>query len=792
MKIRLASFLAAAFSAGIACAATDISWTAVPMDRSGEAVATNGTLAYAWCQGTAGTTNVVNGVPFAGMPDLRCADFGLSGEWLRDEGTAPSGLSPAYSNLLARGWWSSVDETTRQTNATLQLKNLTPGATYLVQFVLCSQKTDWTLAPGRTEIYAPGGSVYAKANGSTAGQSWTYGGSLVGTFTAQSETESFTFEYQRANAFFNALQVRKTVSGANPKIGSLSAAVFGWTATISLAGIELGTDGDGEPATSYSVSYRLNGGPEATVLRNQTGETNGFDVSGLSDGEYVCSVTIETDKGKTSNPVSVAFEIFATVGDFDRLKADIEGAADGATVVVPRGIYTATSTIGVTAKNLTVVSAGGKTKAILDGDSAFGLFDVTGTGFSVSGVTFKNGRSDKGGAIKFDGAETVRTAKISGCDFVDCTAKYGGAIFARDDVHADYGARSECGLVSGCSFLRCGTPWNGDQWNAGGAIYGSLWVENSVFDACYVDTVASRGQTSVAATSHMTVLNCVFRNQTLRSNGGGLAGTAFDLSNNDCPDGAVRLVGCTIAGNVIESSRVGLFYGRVRLDRCVVSNTTTTIATSGSTGGNLPSLYLSPDAAAAGISSTLFVDNKFPFKLGSVPSLVNCTFIRNVGGLAWFQNDSSVPAITNCLFWENLPKTDGWPWGRRYKGAPGLYWCEESVDGAPLLPTVIQIASTVVEGGSTNAVAEILALDPSGESARITADCDEKGVRFANPDKGDWSPRAKSPLTDAGVLFDWMAGARDLPGRRPRAFGGRPDVGCFEHHGEPPTVLVLR
>ena len=44
---------------------------------------------------------------------------------------------------------------------------------------------------------------------------------------------------------------------------------------------------------------------------------------------------------------------------------------------------------------------------------------------------------------------------------------------------------------------------------------------------------------------------------------------------------------------------------------------------------------------------------------------------------------------------------------------------------------------------------------------------------------------------NAGVLCDWMAGARDLADR-PRVFGGAPDVGCYEFFGEPPTILILR
>ncbi|MBQ3809280.1 MAG: hypothetical protein II839_00500 [Kiritimatiellae bacterium] len=787
MKTRLASAFAAAaaFLACAAGAATDVSWTSVEMDARGDSIATNGTLAYAWCQsnGGAAVTNTVNGVPFVGRQGVSgCADFGLSGEWYWDlDGTSLVTLDVAYSNLLAHGWWSKIDDDTRRKDVDLQLRNLTPGATYLVQFILATQKTS-DGGPGNTFAYAPGdGSVYARPTG--------YGGSLVGTFIAESATESFTIRYEVANAFFNALQVRKIVSGAHPTIGSLSASTFRRTATIALADVGMGTDEDGNPATKYSVSYSLNDGDPVTVLRDRTGETAEFVLSNLPDGDYVCTVVVESDKGKTSLPASVSFEIFAQEGNFDALKAAIEGASDGDTIVVNRGIYTATSAIGVTAANLTVVSREGASKTILDGDSSANLLRVSASGFTVRGVTFKNGSSDKGGAIRLDGSAAVNTATIRDCDFVDCTARFGGAIYAFDETHADFGARSGYGLVDGCAFVRCGTSHT-DLWNAGGAIYGSLWIENSVFDACYVEPTASRGQTSVAATGHTTVSNCVFRNQTLRSYGGGLAGTTFGSNNDDCPNGAVRLVGCTIAGNVLDSSNAGLFYDRVWVDRCVVSNTTTTINTS-SSGNNLPSFYRSPDAAVAKVTSTLFVDNKFPFKLGSIPSLANCTFVRNVGGLAWFQNDSSVPAITNCVFWDNLPKADGWPWGRSYKGAPGLYWCESPVDNNPLLTSVVQIANTVVEGGSTNAVAEVLALDPSGASMRITDDCDGKGVLFTAPAKNDWRPRAKSPLTNAGAPCGWMAGARDFAGR-PRAFGGAPDVGCYEHFGEPPTILVLR
>ena len=480
------------------------------------------------------------------------------------------------------------------------------------------------------------------------------------------------------------------------------------------------------------------------------------------------------------------------VTPFDELRAALVSAADGATVTLADGTYAADGTIEVTAANVTLRSANGKGNAVIEGDTTFRLLKVSGENFTVSGITFKKGGSEQGGAIKVERATPVSTVKIVDCDFVECTAKLGGAIFAHDDVHEDYGPRSAYGLVSGCTFTRCASEWT-DMWNAGGAIYGSLWVEDSVFDACDVSANASRGQTSIAATSHMTVTNCVFKGQTLRSNVRGLVGTTFNIRNEDCPHGAVRLLGCTIAGNELASSSAGLFFGRVVIDRCVVSNTTTTINTEAETGGNLPSLYQSPDRSASRITSSLFVDNQCPFKMGSVPAVVNCTFVRNVGGLAYHHEDSAMPVITNCVFWGNIEKTK-WPWNRKYKGVPGFYWYEGSSLGDS-----IRLAATVIEGGSANAdVVAILATDASGASARITALADQKGPGFKNMATGDWSLKKASVLVDGGVLYDGIASARDLAGH-PRClrFGAvdpeaLPDLGGYEFYSIPGLTIRLR
>lgn len=770
-----------AFAAG---AATDVSWTADFMSQSGSTVSTNGTLVYAYCQSNGnGVTNTVNTVPFAGRQDIsQSGDFAFEGNWSwylnNGQSVPPAGLEPAYSNLLAHGWYSATIG-----EHTLRLNRLTPGSTYLLQLILASWDATHGAAPSHTTMWAPGSdTIFANAGGS-----WTYGGTMIGTFTAQTATESFTFKYTDGNPFLNAIQVREIATGGqapvDPSIGSVSATTARMRATVTLAGVVMGTDIDCNPASYYTVSYRLVQGldvvRETGLAAHQTGATASFAIANLAEGDYVCEVTIETDQGKTA-ATSVAFTVLP-VGDFDTLKALIENASPGSTVLVAKGYYTATSAINVSAANLTIVAKDGKGRdvTILDGGSSNRLLRITGSGTVVQGLTFKSGSNSQGGAIKLDG-DALRTAKILDCDFIECTGRYGGAIFALDSSHTGYDAPSAYALVRGCTFLRCGVPSTEDMWGAGGAIYGAVWAEGCTFDACYVDTSVRR-QTSISATSFMTAKDCVFKNQSIGAFG--LVGTAHGLNNDEFGNGAIRLVGCTVSGNEL-ASQGALFRARVRVDRCIIANNTS------ATEGLVP-LYSSAKPGFCSVTSTLFADNGFPFKMNgdAMPALCNCTFLRNVGGLAFDMGDDSAPAITNCLLWGNLPKTS-WPFNTKYRGAPGLYYHPGSS-----LSDQIRIAATVVEGGSENGdIAAVLAADPSGRSAALTAACDAnggRGIRFTDPGKGDWSPRAKSPLADAGVLCDWMAGASDLAGH-PRVHGNAPDVGCYEHFGEPLTILILR
>jgi hypothetical protein len=55
---------------------------------------------------------------------------------------------------------------------------------------------------------------------------------------------------------------------------------------------------------------------------------------------------------------------------------------------------------------------------------------------------------------------------------------------------------------------------------------------------------------------------------------------------------------------------------------------------------------------------------------------------------------------------------------------------------------------------------------------------------------GNYAPRPGSPCVDAGVMLDWMAGARDVAGN-PRLRGDGVDIGAYEITPLS-TCLILR
>ena len=268
--------------------------------------------------------------------------------------------------------------------------------------------------------------------------------------------------------------------------------------------------------------------------------------------------------------------------------------------------------------------------------------------------------------------------------------------------------------------------------------------------------------------------NCIFRNHTQTKRG--LVGSKEQREQQGCS----RLVDCIIANNVGHDQDDVLFHRKVILDRCVISNNETTVT---STLASIYRLDATGDKSFSRIISCLFIDNKYPFRMDAMPPIVNCTFVRNVGGLVCDNAQSLNFAITNCVFWGNVEKTE-WPFGNKFKGVPGIYWHPTTP-----LQDLIKIGTTVVEGGTDNAdVAAVLAADATGESSRLTALAAQKGPGFKDAAKGDWTLRRSSVLVDVGVKADWMDSACDIAGNKrclKRGLvsdGALPDIGCYEFY----------
>ena len=467
-----------------------------------------------------------------------------------------------------------------------------------------------------------------------------------------------------------------------------------------------------------------------------------------------------------------------TVTTFDGLMNALIQAGDGATITLASGTYNASSQIDVTANNVTLVSASGKANTIIDGGSQQRILYVSGTGFKVEGITFANAYyAGNGGAISYSSSGVSQTTFVKDCDFIDCTAKYGGAIYAGQNSYTSFEPRANYGIVSGCTFLRCGVATVGNE-GGGGAIFGALWVEDSVFDACFCSDM-SRNQyhAAIDVTRYATVSNCVFRNhsQTKR----GLIG-ASEIYQETKESGCARLVDCIIANNTAAAQDDVLFHRKVILDRCVISNNASTVT------WNKVGLYrLDGDNGFSKVTSCLFIDNQYPFNMdNNLPPLLNCTFVRNVGGLACDSAQSPrLPAVTNCVFWGNVAKTD-WPFDAVYKGVPGLYWHPSTQ-----LAGQIQLANVVVENGAANSdVSAVLATDASGASTRLTALAAQKGPGFKDMANGDFSLKRASVLVDAGVKADWMDSACDIAGNKRCLKRGLvsddalPDIGCYEFY----------
>lgn len=735
-----------------------LGWTAEPMDADGDAISLDGDLIFAY---SSQKDVEVKGIAFTGKSDFRASNaFGSSDGFYRDmteHAVSPPVADSDYGTLLAWSFW------TQSGARTVTLYNLEPGEKYLVQLICCnSTKSGKFFAPEGEETYVK-----------PCGDGWTYGGTLVGVFVASAAEMTFALNMDGQSAV-NAIQLRKFKAppkAVDPAVGSLTAKAKGTTATVTLADVNKGTDDKGIPATSYSVSYKLDGGDEVLALEDQTGATASFTIEDLTDGEYTCSVTITTSAGKTTEGKSVTFLVNTSIGDFDALKEAIESAAMGDTITVARGTYYATSKIEIRQKNVTIVATD---NVVINGeDSTEGAFEVKAEGATISGIEFENCSSaGYGGAINVN--NNYHGFVATNCIFRNCAAKMGGGIggscyYGSHGAEASDGipARGELGVITGCKFINCASTGTsaGDGESGGGAVEGAYWIENTTFEGGSSNYYTP----GIHSGFNLMVTNCTFKS--VEGPGKSSRGLVWMSRGNT----ELCVVDCTFVDMTCQPL-VGAASGKLLVDRCVFKNCAGTETKPNDNSGEMQLVY-----GSGTVRNSLICGNMNPFALGN-QVFENCTIADNVGGFFIKINSGAAPAFTNCA-WARNTKWAGE--GYTSWGGPGLSW--HGGDSSAYTKTTF--SHCALEGAAAIENQKVLfGQDPTGTTKTLSEALDEKGPKFMDPENGDYTLKSGSPLKDVGVLCDWMVGARDLAGN-PRVKGQTVDLGCYEC--KPTGMLVI-
>ncbi len=88
---------------------------------------------------------------------------------------------------------------------------------------------------------------------------------------------------------------------ADPSLGYAKAAPNAdgaGSATITVFGINLGTDANANAVTSYAIDYELDGGAKTRAISNQTGVSKSFVIPNVALGDHTCKVTVTTADNK--------------------------------------------------------------------------------------------------------------------------------------------------------------------------------------------------------------------------------------------------------------------------------------------------------------------------------------------------------------------------------------------------------------------------------------------------------------------------------------------------------------
>ncbi|MDR1529962.1 MAG: hypothetical protein LBS40_06150 [Burkholderiales bacterium] len=315
---------------------------------------------------------------------------------------------------------------------------------------------------------------------------------------------------------------------------------------------------------------------------------------------------------------------------------DAYGSND--TITFDTTVFSAATTIDVTAsgeiaisKNLTIeglLDGDGAPLITLDGNSANRILSTSGAVLAVSGLAFQKGSavSGNGGAIYANGAVTV-----SDSTFEDNHARTGGAIYANGAV-----------TVSNSTFEN-----NHAHYSNGGAIYvdsvsATVIVRNSTFENNQAD---GDGGAIDATTAHVS--NSTFNENQAGSNGGAISASTANVSNsafkgNQGVDhystgGAIIASNTTnVSNSTFENNQAGIgggYYGGGAIFAYATANVSNSTFNENQAGNDGGAIYAYD---IANISDSAFKSNQVGYEGGAILAVTanvsNSTFEGNRAG----------------------------------------------------------------------------------------------------------------------------------------------------------------